>query len=144
MAIKIDEIKATNWQFSTLALGEVSQGIDDIRQSIGLILTTTKGSDPFRPLFGSDIWQYMDTQVTTAVANISKEIIDSLSKWEPRIIVKKLNYEIIKTKIDFVLTFELLESGETTHILFYIDKKTQITPPAMGRAFSNGFDLGFS
>lgn len=144
MATKLKDIKATNWQLSNQMIGQVVEGIDDIRQCIGTILTTTKGSDPMRLLFGSDIWQFIDNPVNTAVANISAEIIDSIGKWEPRVRIKELTYNITGSKIDFELTAELLESGEITQILFFIDRQKQITPPAIGRAFSNGFDFGFS
>lgn len=144
MATKIQDIKATNWQLSNQMIGEVVQGIDDIRQCMGIILTTTKGSDPLRPLFGSDIWQFIDTPINTAIANISAEIIDAIGKWEQRIIIKELTYDIAGSKINFELTGELLESGEVTQILFFIDRQKQINPPSIGRAFSNGFDFGFS
>lgn len=144
MATKIQDIKATNWQLSNQTIGQVVEGIDDIRQCIGIILTNTKGSDPMRPLFGSDIWRFIDSPVNTAIANISSEIIDCIGKWEPRIIIKELTYNIAGTKVDFELTGELLESGEITQILFFIDRQKQINPPGIGRAFSNGFDFGFS
>ena len=144
MATKLEDIKATNWQLSNQMIGQVVEGIDDIRQCIGTILTTTKGSDPMRLLFGSDIWQFIDNPVNTAVANISAEIIDSIGKWEPRVRIKELTYNITGSKIDFELTAELLESGEITQILFFIDRQKQIDPSVMGRAFSNGFDFGFS
>jgi len=144
MATKLEDIKATNWQLSTQMIGQVVEGINDIRQCMGIILTTTKGSDPMRPLFGSDIWQFIDSPINTAVANISAEILDAIGKWEQRIIIKELTYNIAGSRIDFELIGELLESGEITQILFFIDRQTQIDPPSMGRAFSNGFDFGFS
>lgn len=144
MATTLADIKATNWQLSDVMIGQVVEGINDIRQCMGIILTTTKGSDPIRPLFGSDIWRFIDSPINTAVANISAEIIDSIGKWEQRIIIKELTYNINGSRIDFELTGELLESGEITQILFFIDRQTQIDPPSMGRAFSNGFDFGFS
>lgn len=144
MAIKLDDIKATNWQLSNQMIGQVVEGIDDIRQCMGIIFTTTKGSDPMRPLFGSDIWKFIDSPINTAVANISAEIIDCIGKWEQRVIIKELTYNISGSRIDFELMAELLESGEITQILFFIDRQKQIDPSAMGRAFSNGFDFGFS
>lgn len=133
MAVTLNDIKATNWQLSTQMIGQVVEGINDIRQCMGIILTTTKGSDPMRPLFGSDIWRFIDSPINTAVANISAEIIDSIGKWEQRIIIKELIYNISGSRIDFELTGELLESGEITQILFFIDRQTQIDPPSMGR-----------
>ena len=144
MATKITDIKSVNWQFSASKIGEIAEGIEDLRQCIQIILTTTKGSDPLRPLFGSDIWRFIDTPVTTAVANISAEIIDSVGKWESRVNVEKLSYNIVGSRMDFELTAKMIESGETTEILFYIDRRGIIEGDSIGRAFSNGFDFGFS
>lgn len=144
MAVKIEDINSVNWQLSILGIGQVSEGIDDIRQCIGTIITTTKGSDPLRPLFGSEIWRFIDKPVTEAVSGISAEIIDCILKWETRVRLKKLFYQIDGSRIDFTLRVELFESGEVTEILFYIDRQKEITPPVIGRAFSNGFNFGFS
>ena len=143
MAVKIQDIKSTNWQLSNINIGEIAGGLDDIRQCLGIIFSTTKGSDPLRPLFGSNIWQFIDTPVNTAAANISAEIIDAVGKWESRIIIKTLTYNIVGSKIEFELTSQLLESGEITQILFFIDRQKQISPKIQGGAFSSGFDLGF-
>lgn len=144
MATKITDIKSVNWQFSVNKIGEISEGVDDLRQCIQIILTTTKGSDPLRPLFGSDIWRFIDTPVITAVANISAEIIDSIGKWESRIIIEKLTYNVDGSRMDFELTAKMLETGDTTEILFYVDRQSQIEGDSLGRAFSNGFDFGFN
>jgi len=143
MAEKITDITASNWQLSISKLGGVAQGLDDIRQCIQAILTTTQGSDPLRPLFGSQIWKYIDTPVIEGVANISAEILDSVLKWENRIIVKKLVYDIEGSRIDYALTVTLLESGQSTELLFFIDRKNQLEIPPLGHAFSNGFNFGF-
>lgn len=143
MATKIQDIRATNWQLSTMIPGEIVSGIDDIRQCIKIILTTTKGSDPLRPFFGSNIWQFIDTPVTTAAANISAEILDALGKWESRIQIQTIVHSTKATKIDFTLNVNLLESGKTTEILFSIDRQSQISPSNMGRGFSNGFSFDF-
>jgi phage baseplate assembly protein W len=145
MATNLGDIIATNWQLSGKTIGQVVSGIEDIRQCVGIILTTTKGSCPLNPLFGSDIWRFIDTPVSTAVANISAEILDSVGKWEPRITIRRLTYEIVGSMIIFNLTISLLESSEITEVLrFFIDAQSQIGPPSIGRAFTNGFDFGFN
>jgi len=146
MATKLQDIRATNWQLSRTTIGQVVSGIEDIRQCVGIILTTTKGSVPLNPLFGSDIWQFIDKPVSTAVANIAAEILDSIGKWEQRINIKNLTHRITGSRIDFSLTFTLLESSEVTEILFYIDRQAEIEVevPPIGRNFSNGFDFGFN
>lgn len=144
MATKLEDIRLSNWQLSAQTIGLVVEGIEDIKQCVSVILTTTKGSDPLRPLFGSDIWRFMDSPMNTAIPNISAEILDALGKWEPRINIKQLIHNTSGSRVDFDLKLELIESGEITEILFFIDRQTQITPSLIGRAFSNGFDFGFN
>jgi phage baseplate assembly protein W len=93
-------IKALNWQFSTEGFGQVAQGVDDISQSILLILSTIKGSDPFRPLFGSDIWDYIDQPLFTAAPSIVSAITDAVNTWEPRIILSSISYVFINHDIE--------------------------------------------
>jgi phage baseplate assembly protein W len=63
----------------------VVQGIDDINQCIGIILTTPKGSDPLRPTFACDLWQLIDAPVTVARPALVREIVEAITKWEPRV-----------------------------------------------------------
>lgn len=144
MATKIQDIRATNWQLSSKKIGEIVSGIEDIRQCIEIILTTHKGSLPLNPFFGSDIYQFIDRPVNTAVANISAEILDAITKWEPRVIVKKLLYDIVDSIINYQLFIELVESGETTEVLFYIDYQIQTQQNIDNRNFSHGFSFGFN
>lgn len=144
MATKINDIKAVNWQLSARAIGEVSEGLDDIRQCIQIILTTRKGSDPLRPLFGSNIYQHIDKPVNLASALISSEILDSVANWETRIEIQSIVHNTVKNRIDFQINCLMRESGETTQILFSIDKNKQAMLPPIGHAFSDGFSDGFS
>lgn len=82
-----------NWSISTNDFGGVVTGIDEINQTIGLILSTKKGTDPFRPTFGSDIWDYIDSPINTAGANISRAITEAIERWESRIKIISINYK---------------------------------------------------
>jgi len=66
-------------------IGNVVQGVDDVAQCIGIILTTPKGSDYLRPTFGADIWQYIDFPLPAAIPQIVRELYDAISLWEPRV-----------------------------------------------------------
>jgi len=65
--------------------GQVVQGVNDINQCINIILNTPKGSDPFRPTFACDLWQYIDMPINLARPHIAREVFEALSTWEPRI-----------------------------------------------------------
>lgn len=64
------------------------RGIDDIAQSIFIILSTVKGSDPLRPDFGSDLHKYIDKPIPEVQASVAYSSIMALEKWEKRIKVK--------------------------------------------------------
>ena len=66
-------------------LGLVVQGIADINQCIGIILSTPKGSDPLRPTFANDLWQLLDAPITVARPALVREIVEGITKWEPRV-----------------------------------------------------------
>ncbi|MGH7863505.1 MAG: GPW/gp25 family protein [Candidatus Binataceae bacterium] len=87
-AVTLDEIRAADWSLALDrhgGLGRVVEGIDDVNQAIEIILTTPKGSDPLRPTFGADLWQYLDFPISTAVAAIVREVTDAVTQWEPRV-----------------------------------------------------------
>jgi len=65
-------------------IGQVVQGTADVDQCIQIILTTPKGSDPLRPIFGADIWQYIDYPISAATPAIVREVTQAITLWEPR------------------------------------------------------------
>lgn len=84
MSIDVTQIRSTDWSRKLGALGEVVEQIADIEQAMGIILATPKGSDPHRPEFGCDAWQYLDHPGNTGIPYIIREAVDALSGWEPR------------------------------------------------------------
>jgi phage baseplate assembly protein W len=84
-AITLADITSADWSLKLNAMGQAVQGIDDIDQCIGIILTTPQGSDPLRPTFGADLWQYIDNPLTVAVPSIVREVSAAISMWEPRV-----------------------------------------------------------
>lgn len=72
------------WQLSLDGPGQTVTGLKDIAQSIFNVLTTIKGSDPLRPTFGSDIWEYVDLPQTEAIPLTIKAMFEAVQTWEPR------------------------------------------------------------
>lgn len=90
----IKDIHTTEWQMSTDGVGMVAQGLDDVRQCINIILLTRKGSDPLRPEFGCDLYQYIDKPVNTALPQMIKAMLEALSQWEPRVNVLAITHDL--------------------------------------------------
>ena len=93
MSTKINNLKTQNWALSTSWFGEIVTGNDEVNQTVGLILSTIKGSDPFRPNFGSDIWDYIDKPLDVAAPNMVRAIIEAVTRWETRIELKSVTYK---------------------------------------------------
>jgi len=85
MVTTINDIKSTDWQPKIDEIGAVVEGLEDIEQCLNIILNTPQGSDPHRPLFGTNILQYLDSPVNIAVPNIIREAVEAIETWETRI-----------------------------------------------------------
>lgn len=93
-------VRRLDWQLSTEGIGRVAQGADDIAQCILLAVTNNKGSDPFRPDFGSDIWEHIDTPLPIAAPNMVLAISQAVERWEPRVALRYVEYEYVEQADD--------------------------------------------
>ena len=114
MVTTLNEIKYVDWQPKLNGIGEVAQGIDDINQCIYIILTTQKGSVPHRPIFGSDIFKYIDYPVQEAIPNIIREVIDAISEWETRVEISQVTAELNETNVKIKIEWKLVDSEITS------------------------------
>lgn len=116
------DIKTKNWQISTAGVGVISEGLADIRQCLDILLRTAKGSDPLRPDFGSDIYQYVDTPLTIAIPNVMRAIIEATQIWEKRVTIRKINYEIQDLgHVKFTVTYALVDEELIDLLVFYLN-----------------------
>ena len=107
----LNEITYVDWQLRLNTIGSVAEGIDDINQCIAIILTTSKGSVPHRPTFGSDIHKYVDYPVNEIVRKITRETIDAINLWETRITVNSVSVEINQERITVKIEWTLKDSN---------------------------------
>jgi Bacteriophage baseplate protein W len=91
-AITLADIQSADWSLALdspgmpgSGIGNVVQGLADVNQCLQIILTTPKGSDPLRPTFGADIWQYIDYPIDAAIPSIVREVTEAITLWEPRV-----------------------------------------------------------
>lgn len=84
MPMNINTANNLDWQPALGSSGIVG-GLDDIDQSICIILSTPPGSDPHRPEFAVDLRKYIDWPQTQAVAYIVRDARAAILRWEPRI-----------------------------------------------------------
>ena len=88
--------------------------IEDIEQSIEVILLTQKGEKIFEPEFGCDVWSLLDSNIEKTPLIIAS-IYDALDKWEKRIKVEKVNIKSIDSNtgsINLEISYTIKETGE--------------------------------
>lgn len=143
--MNIYDIKSVDWQLGLTRPGDIVESLTDIKQCIGLIITTSKGSNPVRLEFGTDIYKLVDKPVNVAAPAIVSEILTGIQLWEPRVKVNKLVYSIDGEKILFEMNIQVILSGQNADLIFEIDRLNRAQRPQTdGRAFSRGFSFAFS
>jgi hypothetical protein len=93
-AITLDDITSADWSLRLdgtgqpgSGIGNVVQGLADVNQCVGIILTTPQGTDPLRPTFAADLWQFIDYPINSVLPSVVQEVTRALTLWEPRITI---------------------------------------------------------
>ncbi len=121
MAKLIHDITATDWSPRLGEIGEIVEDLNDIHQCISVILNTSKGSRTHEPLFGTDLWKYIDYPVNEAISNIIREAVDAINIWETRIKVVKVVPVIEGAHVTLQIEWTLSESDTVyqTEVVVY-------------------------
>lgn len=72
------------------AIGDIVHGLADVEQSINTIVLTEKGSVPTEPEKCTRLMPYIDRRPDFAIPNITREIFDAITAFEPRVIVERV------------------------------------------------------
>lgn len=115
MSTILTDITASDWSIKLDEPGSVVENLDDINQCIKVVLETPKGSRAHEPLFGSDVWQYLDQPLSEALPRIVAAVIEAVTEWEPRvklISVIPVKDEISSGKITLQIEWKLLDDDE--------------------------------
>lgn len=81
----LDDITAADWSIKLNEPGSVVENLDDINQCLRVVLKTPKGSRAHEPLFGCDVWLFLDQPLATALPGIVNAVISAVAEWEPRV-----------------------------------------------------------
>ncbi|MBY8957135.1 GPW/gp25 family protein [Pseudomonas sp. MIS38] len=112
-------ITAAHWQPALGTTGEVVEGLRDIDQSLRIILTTPKGSDPHRPEFGSNLHLYLDWLTNRVTPHLVREAIESIRHWEPRVsviaVLTQINAQQIIVRVQWRVTGQLPQLTEVPY-----------------------------
>ena len=93
--------------------------VEEIAQSVRLILTTGRGERPYRPTFGSRLSAYaFEPADTTLRSQIRQEIVAALQAWEPRIWNIRVSFEPDRNdgRLVAAVSYQLLRTGAAGQI----------------------------
>ena len=89
--IEAKDIKSARARLARIETDTLNHFMDDIVQSINIILTTIPGSDPLRPEFGSNVYQYLDKPLPSVLGKIIYEATTAIGRWEKRLDVTRIS-----------------------------------------------------
>lgn len=104
MPVDVRDILTKTWSMKAAALGEIVADVEDIKQSVAMIVLTAKRSVPGLPEFGCGLYDYIDYPINSAGPLIVREIRNAVTRWEQRAGISDLQYQIIEGNLRFNLT----------------------------------------
>ncbi|MDI3319998.1 GPW/gp25 family protein [Pinibacter soli] len=134
----LQQIKSPVWTYSIGGGGAIAEGVAAIRQCIDVIIRTTKGTDPLRPEFGSDVYKYQDQPVDVAIPNIKKAILDAIATWEKRVSITSIDHEVKKENTQFFITYALVDENLSDTLLIDIGNENISTGVSINRLILQG------
>lgn len=77
-------IAARWWGYRLFGEGTV-QDLDELNQTLTVIIGTPQGSDIHRPTFSTGVWDYIDYPLNRVGPYTIRESVDAVETWEPRL-----------------------------------------------------------
>jgi phage baseplate assembly protein W len=73
----------------------LARGEEDVRQAIGIVLSTAHGERPMRPEFGCAIHDHVfDGLDAATLGEMDRAVRQALARWEPRIDVVDVSFDL--------------------------------------------------
>ena len=133
--------RTLDWQLSLHDFGSTVEGQAEISQAISIAVSNMPGTDVLRPLFGSDVWQYIDDPLNSAGANMAQAIRYAVEIWEPRAEITRVAYEYqaqpgetMLAGLIFRIAWRLRGGdveGQTDLLLQLLNEGTEYTAPVI-------------
>ena len=100
----------------------LAHGDEDIEQAIGVILSTVPGERPMRPEFGCDVHDLVfDTIDAAMVGKMDLAIRAALDRWEPRIEVVDLDFDLSETghgRLVVTITYRVRTTNNRRNLVY--------------------------
>ena len=100
----------------------LSRDNDDVQEAIALILGTAPGERPMRPEFGCGVHDYIFESVDAyALGRIEYEILVALDRWEPRIEVLAIEFDLSSSdrgELMIDITYQLRATNDIRNLVY--------------------------
>ena len=100
----------------------LSRDNDDVQEAILLILGTAPGERPMRPEFGCGVHDYIFESVDSyALGRIEHEILAALDRWEPRIEVVAIDFDLSNSgrgELLIDITYQLRATNDVRNLVY--------------------------
>src|SRR3954463_4741454 len=95
----------------------LATGEQDVDQAIEIILSTAPGERPMRPEFGCGVHDFVFETVDAAtVGRLETEVRQALGRWEPRIEVQTIGFDLSEVGDGRLLIDILYRVRSTNHV----------------------------
>ena len=109
----------------------VSTGIEDIQQSLTILLNTQIGERFLRPTYGCDLHKYLFEEIDLGFCHYLQDLIaKAIARYEPRITVTEITFDTNNDEgcIYFSISYKLKKSYKEGQYLFpfYVNNPSAI------------------
>lgn len=116
----------------------------DIRQSWDVILHTVPGSDPMRPNFGSNIYQFIDRPVNDFSGKFAAQVIEDLERWETRCTISKVSILVSGKNIEVSIEGVYTPTGDVINATLTINIPSQNAPINKVGSYSESYSESYN
>ncbi len=140
MADRDPQFLGTGWKFPPAFSSESSgvemvSGVDDIRESLSILLSTAPGERVMVPEFGCALWQMVFEQLdVTTMTEIQEIVSKAILNWEPRVTVDSVVAQVdpvVAGLVNISVEYTIRRTNARSNLVypFYVREGT-IAPPA--------------
>ncbi len=125
------EIIGKGWAFPVSFSREdagpkMATGLEEINQSLTILLGTARGERPMRPDYGCDLHKYVFESMDDSLANYLQNLIRiAVTKYEPRIVIETQDYQMFPNggRVDFQITYRIRSTSQKNNFVwpFYLE-----------------------
>lgn len=110
----------------------MSEGEEDVEESLRILLGTYPGERLMRPDYGCRLRDYCFNNFDQdTVTQLDDEIKNAIDEFEPRVIVEDTDYNLNETRdvLEIIIYYKIIETNSRRNLVypFYINEGTDVS-----------------